>query len=75
MVIHPILILNKRQKRQKREQREAEMAAAAEHTEEHTAQIHYKEDAQFLSAFPIEPQTRYQEDNINNASDYSGIKE
>ena len=51
------------------------MAAAAEHTEEHAAQIHYEEDAQLLAPHPIEPQTHYQECNINYATYNSRIKE
>ena len=48
-----ILHLNKRQKRKECKQRKTEMAAAAEHAEEHAAQIHNEENAQFFASFPV----------------------
>lgn len=51
--IYITLILHKRQERKERKQRKTEMAATTEHTEEHTAQVHYEENTQLLASLPI----------------------
>lgn len=73
--LYSIFSLHKRQEGQKCKQWETEMAAAAEHAEEHAAQIHDEEYTKLQSFLPIEPQTHYQEDNIYRSSDNSRIKE